>query len=539
MAADSMGSHDGVLHGPTWDKENKAPITGSLASLKFDGVNDYVSVSHNTSLSTNSITLMAWVYISAGTTGDRTIVRKGHWLDREYGLDLVSTRHLRGWVNLGPSGNSAVIVAINTASLPVEQWQHVAMTFDGTTVRLFLDGVLHASTQKTGTQTGYDNVQNVTLGGQLSTSPGGSLPFNGNLDEVAIFSRALEAAEILMAKSQGVAVFLPDTTPPAVQKLTGPDGGEWLNESDLNPTFTWSGLDNRTLPGDLVYSHKLNAGAWSGYSPATSFELTGGLFEGENTFSVRAKDEAGNVSLPVTWTFNVDRVAPVVSDILVNPTPVPLGSTFAVTVSASDLRSGVAAVEYRLNDGGWLPMSGDGPYTASNCLNVAGVHQLEVRARDAAGNVSDNASEMVVVYDPTGGFVTGGGWIDSPVGASVLYPEAVGKASFGFVSRYQRGANIPTGNTQFQFKAGNLNFHSTEYQWLVVTGNNVAQFKGSGTINGEGNYEFMIYAQDGGNRGIDSFRIKIWTYVDGAEIVIYDNQAYTPLGGGSIVVHSK
>ncbi|MCU0503770.1 MAG: hypothetical protein MUC51_18785, partial [Anaerolineae bacterium] len=61
-----------------------------------------------------------------------------------------------------------------------------------------------------------------------------------------------------------------------------------------------------------------------------------------------------------------------------------------------------------------------------------------------------------------------------------------------------------------------------------------AQFKGVGTINGEGSYKFMITADDGSP---DTFRIKIW-YEDGAgEHVVYDNGSQQPLGGGSIVVH--
>ena len=73
---------------------------------------------------------------------------------------------------------------------------------------------------------------------------------------------------------------------------------------------------------------------------------------------------------------------------------------------------------------------------------------------------------MFVVYDPSGGFVTGGGWIDSPAGAYSPDEELTGKANFGFVSKYQQGASVPTGQTEFQFKAADLNFHSTDYQWL-------------------------------------------------------------------------
>ena len=123
-----------------------------------------------------------------------------------------------------------------------------------------------------------------------------------------------------------------------------------------------------------------------------------------------------------------------------------------------------------------------------------------------------------------------------------------GKANFGFVAKYKKGANVPTGNTEFQFKAGDLNFHSETYQWLVVAGAK-AKYKGSGTINGEGNYKFMLTAIDGqinGGGGADKFRIKIWwEEADGTAHMVYDNQMgdsedsnpTTVIEGGSIVIH--
>ena len=76
---------------------------------------------------------------------------------------------------------------------------------------------------------------------------------------------------------------------------------------------------------------------------------------------------------------------------------------------------------------------------------------------------------MLVVYDPAGGFATRGGWFLSPVGAYLPDTTLSGKASFGFVSKYQRGATVPTGETEFQFKAANLRFQSNTYEWLVVS----------------------------------------------------------------------
>ena len=121
-----------------------------------------------------------------------------------------------------------------------------------------------------------------------------------------------------------------------------------------------------------------------------------------------------------------------------------------------------------------------------------------------------------------------------------------GKATFGFVAKYKKGAKAPTGVTEFQFQVADLNFHSDTYQWLVVAGPK-AQFKGDGTINGAGNYGFMLSAIDAAltpSTEVDKFRIKIWDKDDG-DTIVYDNQMgadddadpATDIGGGSIVIH--
>ena len=193
--------------------------------------------------------------------------------------------------------------------------------------------------------------------------------------------------------------------------------------------------------------------------------------------------------------------------------------------------------------------SSPGLCTASHTYAAPGVYTVGVTVTDDSGASDADVFQYVVIYDPNGGFVTGGGWINSPAGAYAPAPTLTGKASFGFVSKYQPGATIPTGQTEFQFKAGNLNFHSSTYQWLVVSGPK-AQYKGTGAINGAGNYGFLLTATDGqvnGGGGIDKFRIKIWDVATG--LVVYDNvpggsediDAANPqvLGGGSIVIHAR
>lgn len=174
----------------------------------------------------------------------------------------------------------------------------------------------------------------------------------------------------------------------------------------------------------------------------------------------------------------------------------------------------------------------------------AGVYTIGLQVLDSFGAVAESQSEFVAVYDPEGGFVTGGGWIESPEGAYAPDATGFGKANFGLVAKYKHGRSEPEGNAQFHFNNGNLDFKSTEYHWLVVVGSS-AQLKGEGTVNNEGNFEFLITAIDGTETGYeDQFRIQIWDTADPG-VAIYDNlrgvgQASivgADLGGGSILIH--
>jgi Tol biopolymer transport system component len=176
-----------------------------------------------------------------------------------------------------------------------------------------------------------------------------------------------------------------------------------------------------------------------------------------------------------------------------------------------------------------------------------GIFDVSLTVIDPFGE-SGTDTTSVVVYDPEAGFVTGGGWIDSPAGAYVADPTLEGKATFGFVSKYNKGSWTPSGQTEFQFKVADLNFHSDTYEWLLVA-NAKAMYKGTGTINGGGNYGFLLFALDENltpSTDVDLFRIQIWDKEDNSDGIVYDNEIgvdedadpTTEIGGGSIVIHT-
>lgn len=286
-----------------------------------------------------------------------------------------------------------------------------------------------------------------------------------------------------------------------------------------------------------------------------SFSVPLVLPPGNHLIEIVATDDRGNTTTEQLSVVAVsaDGEPPQISGLTVDPNPAAVGAVVALSADIDDLETGnsiIVGADYMIDGGEPMAMApSDGIFDSSMETAVAqlagfptpGVYEICVIAEDAAGNVSAPDCTFLAVYHPTSGFVTGGGWIESPPGACIAQPEATGNANFGFVARYRRGVSIPSGNTEFQLHQPGLNFHSSSYDWLVVTGEDrIAQFKGAGTLNGavapDGNpYRFMLWAEDAKP---DTFRIRIWWENSGTEVVIYDNGG-TPLHGGSIVVHGK
>jgi predicted extracellular nuclease len=164
--------------------------------------------------------------------------------------------------------------------------------------------------------------------------------------------------------------------------------------------------------------------------------------------------------------------------------------------------------------------------------------QDAIYAPDAYRSSDHDPVIVGLQLEPAARYVTGGGWINSPAGAYPDDPALTGRATFGFVALYADGMAPPVGSVEFRFAPANMNFRSTGLDWLVVSGW-TATFAGTGAINGQGEYQFMVTAGDGtGTNGADTFQIRIW-YVDefGNEVVVYDNGPNWPITRGSIVIH--
>lgn len=173
-----------------------------------------------------------------------------------------------------------------------------------------------------------------------------------------------------------------DTVPPGLTVLTPADGAVF------NSTGVFVG--GRTDPGATVTVNGAVLATDGTGSFGGEVAVSPGLRpDGRRVLEITARDAAGNEAT-VLRTVTIDLRAPTATATLTGA----LGrngwyvSAVSVTVEAQDGESGVAATEYRLNGGGWVP------YTAALLL-TDGEYALEVRARDVAGNAGEPQASMI------------------------------------------------------------------------------------------------------------------------------------------------
>jgi hypothetical protein len=178
----SGNGNAGTISAATWTTQGKF---GN--ALSFNGVNALIAIAGSSSLNvTTGMTLEAWIYPTATQSGWRTIMQRE--AEAYYLNASTDAGPLRpgGGANISGNGN---IVTGPTAS-PVNGWTHVAMTFNGSTLTLFVNGVAVATRATTGSV--ETNSKPLRIGGNV---PYGEF-FTGIIDEVRVYNRALTAAEI-------------------------------------------------------------------------------------------------------------------------------------------------------------------------------------------------------------------------------------------------------------------------------------------------------------------------------------------------------
>ncbi|MEM6345549.1 MAG: LamG-like jellyroll fold domain-containing protein [Bacteroidota bacterium] len=166
-------------------------IPGSGSTINFDGLNDYVNIPNTPALNTPNITIEAW--IKADSYGpnpwSNSIVNKEGWASGNQGYAFRCGQGGRLSFNIGHNG--VWYETVSAAVMTTNRWYHVAGTYDGLAVRIFVNGVQVGVTNHVGAIT--NGIYDVKVG-QLSFTGGGNRLFDGQIDEVRIWNQALTPA---------------------------------------------------------------------------------------------------------------------------------------------------------------------------------------------------------------------------------------------------------------------------------------------------------------------------------------------------------
>ncbi|OKI67890.1 PKD domain-containing protein [Micromonospora sp. CB01531] len=265
--------------------------------------------------------------------------------------------------------------------------------------------------------------------------------------------------------------------------------------------------------------------------------------DGEHTIVLRADDGRGGTDSATIRVVVLNAAPRVRIDAPTSGLIVPVGTEVRVAGSFTDSGREDTHTAQWLVDGVAVPgtvveRDGSGTVAATRTFTTPGVYPLQLTVTDDEGGSGSTVTvgdvdAYVVVYDPNGGFVTGG--VRLTVGEE--------KASLGFVAPYGKDATTPSGETQLSVRATGLDLHSTSYEWLAVESGR-AEYQGTGTLGGRSGYAFLVSVADGAVvGGPDRIRVKVWEIATGK--VVYDTQPGDPLtadpttaiDGGNLVVH--
>jgi chitodextrinase len=371
----------GTIANATWTTAGKF---GN--ALQFNGTNARININDSPPLRlTTAMTLEAWVSPSSVTSAWRDVIYKGN--DNYY---LEATTDRSGFPGAGSTIGSANLTAYGSAVLPLNTWTHLAETYDGTALKLYVNGALASTVAATGLITSSTN--QLQIGGDSIFGQ----YFAGKIDEIRIYNIALTAAQIQADMNTPVAPPGPDTQPPtAPGSLTSTA----ISASQINLTWT-AATDNVSITGyQLERCQGISCNSFALIaSPAatdTAYNDTGLTAGTSYSYRLRATDGAGNLG---AYSAITTAVTPAPD---IEP-PGATGTLSAVAVSGVEIdltwgaaTDNVGVIGYRIDrcqGVGCSQFSKLGTTITGTSFQDTGLalntsYSYLVRAQDAAGNL--------------------------------------------------------------------------------------------------------------------------------------------------------
>ena len=361
-ADDIFYGNDGTLVGDTTFGAGKVG-----QAFEFDGNGDWIVVDHDPSLNLDNYTLDAWVKPSQFPFDWAALITKeagprppSLWLYR----DTVEV-----WVS--PFG----LAARSTGRLALNEWSHVAATYDGSAIAIYINGALDVSVPRVGTPP--VNTHPFIFGAAREND--GFYNFQGLMDEIEIFDRALTAAEIQSIYDAGSAGKCGPGVPVA-------DAGD-------DRTFEWtSGSTEVTLDGTGSSDPQGDILSYSWTIVDRPLGSAATLSDANTATPTLTPDKLGDYEVEVTVDDGINETSSdTVIVTLVDTTPPSISAAFVPVRGGS----GLFRVEYNCSDA-----CDEGPSITSAILHVRDIEISVTNGQLVKLKASD---EVMRIFQKLGG----------------------------------------------------------------------------------------------------------------------------------------
>src|SRR5262245_27722858 len=274
-ATDSSGNGNigTLVNGPLWT----AGRVGN--ALYFDGIDDNVTVPDSASLHlSTAFTLSVWVNPASTFTDFRSILVKNY----SYYLYASVAGYCGDGTPLGGFSGATNTTVCQPSPLPINTWTHLAVTYNGSTLTFYRDGVAVSTSSASGTLSPTTG----TL--QIGGSQFGEY-FKGLIDEVRIYNRALNATEIQTVYQQDSGTQVQTVATPVIS----PSGGNYTGSVPVT-------MQTATSGSSIYYTT-------DGSTPTQSSNLYAGTVALTNSATMKAKafKSGANASAEASASFTL------------------------------------------------------------------------------------------------------------------------------------------------------------------------------------------------------------------------------------------
>jgi fibronectin type 3 domain-containing protein len=525
-AADASGNNNTgtLVNGPGWI----APGRVGASALRFNDAGlQSVSVASSASLNpTAGITLAAWLY-ATNWNGNRRILQKGDG-DDQYRL-LAEWNELKFHL----TGVGTLVTTLPATAT----WVHVAATWNGSTMVIYVNGVQQATTSAGGTLATTANT--LSIGTKFNSGANGDY-FLGLLDEVRIYNRGLSSAEIVTVMNAGSGGPTPPAAPSALAATTMATNQIRINWTDNATNETGFKIERKTGSGG-TYAQIATVGP-----NATAYTNSGLLANTQYYYRVRATNSAGDSAFSAeanATTFPFPPAAP--SGLSATP-----ASSSQVNLSWTDNANNEIGFEVERKTGA----GGTYAYVVGTGVNVTSVadssgltanttYYYRVRANNLGGNSAYSAEVSVTTLGSGTGTGLVGEYFNntSLTGSPVLTrTDTVVDFNWGTGSPH---ASVTADNFSVRWTGKVQPLFSENYTFYTYnddgarlwvngvqlvndwTGHPATEFSGSISLTGGQQYDIVLEYFEGGG---DAVARLSWSSASTAKAVIPQSQLYAP-----------